>query len=146
MKILLVAIITSISLSACTTISTQKSDFSKSPNGIRIIPSQIMLLVDGTAKKTRVLTVPDYAMAYDIKPHTVFAKHDFNVTLSDTGAPLTITSNQDTTSFLSILGKAVDIASKDAAGGGLVNDEMNGTFGLESGAYIFKNNQFMKIK
>lgn len=120
-------------LVGCATIVTEKADLTKQPDGIRVYPPKVYLLVDTKAEKTTLVYVPDYSRAYDVKPLTILAKHDFKIEVEE-GQVKTLTSNQDTTAFLSLIKEGATLAAK-GAGVGVSSSVINGTFGLETGIY-----------
>ena len=90
-------------------------------------------MVDTDENKTTLAYLPDYSRAYDVLPVTIFAKQDFKVEM-DEGQLKTLTSNEDTTAFLTFLQQAGTLAAK-AAGVAVSSTVINGTFGLDSGIY-----------
>jgi hypothetical protein len=88
------------SLCGCATLETQKADLNKAPEGVRVYPPKVYLFV-GT-DKSYLTHSPDFENAYDIKPLTIFAKQDFNITFTE--SELTqVQANQDTTAILDFL-------------------------------------------
>ncbi len=127
----------SIFLTGCTLISTEKANLASAPNGVRIYPPKTYFFVNTEKKQTNIYILPDYANAYDVKPWTIISKQDFMLELSD-GMLNKFTANQDTTSFIDLF-KAVTEAAKSAAApgaGGLTQNSIEGTFGLEDGIYV----------
>ena len=110
---ILVGVICSL-IFGCATIITEKADLTQKPEGIRVYPPKVYLFVDTDEKRTTLAYLPDYTQAYDVKPLTVLAKHDFKIEVED-GQVKALTSNQDTTAFLTFLKGAADLAAK--AGG-----------------------------
>jgi hypothetical protein len=105
----------------------------KAPNGVRVYPPKVYLLVDTNEKKTTLAYLPDYSRAYDVKPLTVLAKQDFKIEVEE-GQVKSLASNQDTTAFLTFMKEAATLAAK-AAGAAVSSSVINGTFGLQSGIY-----------
>ncbi|MDO8334800.1 MAG: hypothetical protein Q7T35_09050 [Nitrosomonas sp.] len=120
-------------LTGCATIITEKADLTKAPSGVRIYPQIVYLAVDTQEKKSTLMYLPDNARAYDIKPLTILAKQDFKIEVEE-GQLKSLTSNQDTTAFLTFLKEAAQMAAK-AAGAPVSATVINGTFGLASGLY-----------
>lgn len=124
-------------LSGCATVLTERSDFSKSPEGIRIYPPKTYFFVDNQKYKTKIILLPDYANAYDIKPFTFIAKQDFNLEINEIGMLNKITANQDSTAFVELI-KAIGDIAKSAEGippGNLSVQDIDGCFGLSNGMY-----------
>ncbi|MDI1279425.1 hypothetical protein [Methylobacter sp.] len=119
--------------SGCATVVTNDADLAKTPNGVRIYPPKVYLMVDTTEKKTTLAYLPDYSRAYDVKPLTILAKQDFKIEVEE-GQLKSLASNQDTTAILSFVKEAATLAAK-AAGVAVSSTVINGTFGLDSGIY-----------
>src|SRR5206468_3210193 len=80
MKRIITLGVTSLSFAlfaSCATVLTQKADLAKKPNGVRVYPPKVYLMVDTVEKKTTLAYLPDYSRAYDVLPVTIFAKQDF---------------------------------------------------------------------
>ena len=129
-----ILLINLLSLVGCATIRVNEAVAGKPPDGIRIYPPKVYLLVDTCAKKSRLMYAPDFANAYDVKPLTIFAKQDFTVEL-DEGQLKKLVSSQDTTAFLTFLQGAAEIAAK-AFGTGVSSTSIDGTFGLADGIWM----------
>jgi hypothetical protein len=127
----------SIGLTGCATITTQKADLAKDPDGVRVYPPRVCLLADEVEKRSVLAYLPDYRRAYDVKPITILAKQDFKIEL-DEGQLKALTSNQDTTAFLGFLKEAANLAAR-AGGVGVSSTVLNGTFGLKSGIYCLSD-------
>lgn len=117
----------------CATFVVREAKPGEAPNGVRIYPPKLYLLVDSCEGKSRLLYAPDFANAYDVKPVTIFARQDFDVEL-DEGQLKKLTSNQDTTSILTFFQGAAEMAGK-AAGVGVSSTSIDGTFGLADGVW-----------
>lgn len=129
----------------CTSIETKAANLTEKPDGIRVYPSKVYLLVDKEKSKSVIMYAPDYKRAYDIKPTSVFAKHDFSIDI-DEGQVKKITSNQDGTAFLTFFEGAVTTAAK-AAGVAVSASPIEGNFGLDSGIYQLQDDgRFLKIQ
>lgn len=127
-------------LGGCATIRTEKAVLSEAPEGIRLYPPRTYLFVSGSKNQTNVVILPDYARAYDVKPLTVVAKQDFNVTMEESGIMKSVTSNQDTTSVVELFKAAAGMAQTAAkASGGLNQQVFEGTFGLQEGIYTLSD-------
>ncbi len=128
----------------CADIVTQKAVLSDTPNGIRVYQSKVYLLVDADKGKSVIMYAPDYQRAYDIKPRAIFAKNDFSVEINE-GQISKLTSNQDSTAFLTFVQEAAATAAK-AAGAAVSAESIEGTFGLQSGIYQLQDDgSFRKL-
>lgn len=121
----------------CATVETELAKLPEAPKGVRVYPPRVCLLVDAAEKKSVLAYLPDYRRAYDVKPLTIFAKHDFKVELEE-GQLKTLQSNQDTTAFLTFMKDAGTLAAK-AAGVGLSSQVISGTFGFDTGVHCMKD-------
>jgi hypothetical protein len=117
----------------CATITTHAPEAGKPPNGVRVYPPKLYLLVDTCEKETRLVYAPDFANAYDVKPLTILSKQDFGIELSE-GQLSKLTANQDTTAFLTFIQGAAEMAAK-AAGVGVSSAAVKGSFGLDDGVW-----------
>ena len=117
----------------CATVETELARLPEAPRGVRVYPPRVCLFVDQAEKKTTIAYLPDYRRAYDVKPLTIFAKHDFRMEVEE-GQLKSLQSSQDTTAFLSFVKEAGTLAAK-AAGVGLSSQVMNGTFGFATGVH-----------
>lgn len=147
MKKIFLGLLVSLSLVGCSTIVTKKADFTKDPHGIRVTPLKQILQVNSKENLSYLIFIQDRDSAYDIKPISIFSKHEFEIGLNDAGAISILKSNQDATSILSLFQRAAELSKGEAASGNYeAVREIKGTFGLESGYYEWKNNKFEKIK
>jgi len=127
-------------IGACAEVSTTKvTDLASAPQGVRVYPPRIYLLVDNATggvppKQTTVITLPDFRRAYDIKPTTILAKQNFKVELDD-GLIKTLSTDQDTTGFLTFVKDIAQSAAK-AAGLPMSASSINSTGGLPNGLYV----------
>ncbi len=131
-------------VSACATIQTENADLNNKPDGVRVYPPKIYLFVG--ERSSWLVSAPDFEKAYDIKPLTILAKHDFKVEMEE-GMLTGITSNQDTTSFLTFVKGVGELGAK--AGGVGVSQQVfsNETFGLKPGIYTMKRDgTFTKVQ
>lgn len=117
----------------CATIVTEKANLDAKPNGIRVYPPKVCLMVDHEQKKSTLAYLPDYNRAYDVKPLTIFAKQEFRIEIEE-GQAKALTANQETTAFLSFFKEAATLAAK-AAGVAVSASTIDGSFGLGSGIY-----------
>jgi len=129
-------VLVTLFLASCATITTRsvrRDQLDSAPEGVRVYAPKVYLFVDAVAHKSTLANLPDYGRAYDVKPLTIFAKQDFNIK-TDVGQPTDVTSNQDTTAFLTFVQGAAQMAVK---AGGLPASitTMDGDFGLASGVY-----------
>jgi hypothetical protein len=132
----LIVIFSTFCLVSCATITTKavkKTDVESAPDGIRVFAPKVYIFVDAQQHKSTIVNLPDYSRAYDVKPLTIFAKQDFNIKL-DVGQVSDVTSNQDTTGFLTFLKEAAQIGVK-AGGLPAALTTVDGDFGLPSGVY-----------
>ncbi len=130
---LLICTIAAALATGCATVVTNKANLNDVPNGVRIYPPKVYLMVDAAEKKSTLAYLPDYSRAYDLKPLTILAHQDFKVE-TDEGQLKALTANQDTTAILSFLKEAATLAAK-SAGVAVSSTVLNGSFGLESGIY-----------
>jgi hypothetical protein len=132
----------------CAGISTYPAR-SNDPQGIRVYPQKIYLFVDHEKKESKIISLPDIKSAYDIKPWSFLAKHDFKITITDAQVQ-ELTSNQDSSAALSLLQKIVELAETAAKGevipGGKASALIDFTsdFGLDSGIYELDENGVFK--
>jgi hypothetical protein len=117
----------------CATITTHAPQAGKPPDGVRVYPPKLYLLVDTCAKQTRILSAPDFANAYDVKPLTLLSRQDFSVELEE-GQLTKLVANQDTTALLTFVQGAAETAAR-AAGVGVSSQAVEGTFGLDDGVW-----------
>jgi hypothetical protein len=120
-------------LTGCTTLVTHRAKLDERPDGIRVYPPKIYLMVDTAERKSTLSYLPDYSRAYDVKPRTFLAQQDFKIEL-DEGQLKALTANQDTTALMGIIKDSAAQAAK-AAATGVSSSVINGTFGLVSGIY-----------
>ena len=131
-KLVLVAL---LGLSACATVHTQWArDSSDPPDGVRVYPPKVYLMVDTKAQQSTIALLPDYENAYDIKPVAIFAKNNFSIQTDD-GQVKSFSLNQDTTGFLTFFYQAGQAAAK-GAGLPVSTQVIKGTFGLSDGIYV----------
>ena len=120
-------------LAGCTTLVTREACLDAPPQGVRIYPPRVYLLVDEERPEaTALFFLPDYTRAYDVRPRTFLARQDFKVELQD-GQLKSLTADQDTSPLLDLLGKAASaplLRAPPAASAGL-----GGTYGLKTGIY-----------
>lgn len=131
-----VAAVCALTMGGCAMLHTSDvTDLSRAPNGVRIYAPRVFLLVDATRAKSTILVAPNFARAYDVKPITIFAKQDITLEL-DEGMLRKVTANQDTTAVLTFIKGAAEVATK-AAGLPVSQNTIDGSFGLPSGVYEF---------
>jgi hypothetical protein len=131
-------------LGACAYVEVHKANLDQPPNGIRVYEPKVYLFVDGDKKESTLIYAPNYQRAYDIKPVTILAKHDFDLEIEE-GQLKKVTSNHDTTAILNFFQGAADVATK-AAGVGVSSKTMGGTFGLAPGIYELQDDGNFKKK
>jgi hypothetical protein len=127
-----------LALCGCSTFLVTKADRAKAPKGVRLYEPRVCLFVDQGEKKSTLAYLPDYTRGYDVKPLTILAKQDFKIEAEEAQLK-SLTSNQDTTAFLSFLKEAAAMAAKAAAGGGVSSQVLNGTFGFSSGVHCMND-------
>ena len=124
------------------------------PRGIRVIPQKIYLFIDG--KNNKLVSLPDLKNAYDVKPRSFLAKHDFTITI-EAAQTKQLISNQDSTAALALLQKIVELAAAAAnpLPGGRENgsasakidiDLQESSFGFATGIYeLSETGLFKKV-
>jgi hypothetical protein len=123
-----------LGLIGCATLVTRPADLAQAPDGVRVYPPKVCLLVDKGANATVIATFPDLARAYDVRPLTVFARQDFEIEL-DGGQLVSLTANQDTQAFPRLLGEAAQTAAAGAGAGVSATAALRGTFGFDDGIH-----------
>ena len=148
MKKLIVCCVLIISLlvvSGCAGIHTYPARSNK-PRGIRVYPQKVYLIVEGGASK--LVSVPDVRNGYDIKPWAYLSKHDFTIKIEE-GQLTELTSNQDTSTALSLIQKVVELAAEAAKPGlrTFSTSTISSNFGLGIGIYeLSETGAFKKVK
>lgn len=117
----------------CAGFVVRAANLQEAPRGVRIFPPRVCLFVDGGEQKTTLAYLPDFRRAYDVRPITILAKQDFKIEL-DEGQLKALTSNQDPTSFVSLLKEGATLTAK-AAGVGVSAQVLSGTFNLATGVH-----------
>jgi hypothetical protein len=123
---------------ACATIVTRKADLGSAPDGIRVYPPKVCLLVDGAANSSVLATFPDLARAYDVKPLTVLAKQDWKLEL-EAGQLTALTANQDSSAFPRFVTEAAQLAAGAAGAGISASAAFKGTFGFADGVHCMRD-------
>ena len=123
--------------SGCAMVVTKPADLARAPDGIRVYPPRVCLLVDNAASTTVIAYFPDLARAYDVKPVAVLARHEFKLEIEE-GQVQALTSNQDTTFFLSLLREA-RLAAKAAGVGVSASAPLEGSFGFSDGVHCMRD-------
>lgn len=128
--------------SGCATILTEKADLARKPNGVRVYPPQVCLLVDAEANTGEgawvIAYLPDLDRAYDVRPLTILAKQEFKIEL-DEGQLKALSASQDTTAFLTFLSESAQLAAKAAGIGVSASTPARGTLGLPSGIHCLRD-------
>lgn len=124
-------------LCGCAYVETNRADPGGIPNGVRVYPTRLYIAVDEARNMTRIFTGPDMRRAYDIRPVSIFAKHDFQLDITD-GQISQMRSNQDSTAFLTFIRETAALAAK-AAGLPVSSENIEGTFGLRTGLYTLSD-------
>jgi len=122
----------------CATLVTREADLAKAPDGIRIYPPKVCLLVDTGANATVIATFPDLSRAYDVKPLTVLAKQELKLEL-DGGRLASFAASQDTTAFPRLLTEAAALAAGAAGAGVAASGALEGTFGFDDGVHCLRD-------
>jgi hypothetical protein len=147
-KIYLIAVLAlCFTLSGCATVWTDQPESGEEPNGVRIYPPKTYFFVSSKDNVTNIVTLPDYANAYDVNPLTLIAKQEFSLELND-GMLSKYSTKQDTTSLIELIKAAADVAKETTAPAGkLATQSLAGTFGLSDGIYVLtEKGAFLKIK
>ncbi len=121
----------------CASVVTKEADLDGAPDGIRVYPTKVCLLVDVAANTTVIAYFPDPARAYDVKPLTILARQDFKIEVEE-GQLKSLTSNQDTIGFLSLLREA-RLAAKAAGVGVSASAPLKGSFGFSDGVHCMRD-------
>jgi len=123
--------------SGCAMVVTKPADLARAPDGIRVYPPRVCLLVDNAASTTVIAYFPDLARAYDVKPVAVLARHEFKLEIEE-GQVKALTSSQDTTFFPSLLREA-RLAAKAAGVGVSASAPLKGSFGFSDGVHCMRD-------
>jgi hypothetical protein len=117
------------------------------PRGVRVYPQKIYLFVDKDNKISKLLSLPDFKNAYDIKPWSFLSKHDFKITIE--GAYVKeLTSNQDSSAALTLLQKIAELAAEKipSPSKAMMDSDINSSFGFETGIYeLTETGVFKKV-
>jgi hypothetical protein len=127
-----------VGISGCATVVTRKADLTMAPEGIRVYPPKLCLLVDRSANSTVIATFPDFARAYDLKPLTVLAKQDWKLEL-EAGQLTSLTANQDTSAFPRFVTEAAQLAAGVAGAGVSAPAAFKGSFGFADGVHCMRD-------
>jgi hypothetical protein len=130
--IFFIGILAVLSFFGCAMVSTHKADLTKGPDGIRVFPQRVYLVI--TDEQTTFVYLPDYGQAYDVKPITIFAKNNFLIEIEN-GQIKKLSSDEDTPALLTFLGNLANTAAEAAAGAGVSAENITGKLGLPSGVY-----------
>ncbi len=142
----------SLAFIGCAGISTHPARPNQ-PNGIRVYPQRIYLLVDKEGKSSKLVSLPDLKNAYDVKPWSFLSKHDFTIKIEEAQVK-ELTSDQDSSAALSLLQKIVELAgeaakegAKAAGGGKAVADiDIRSSLGFDTGIYeLSETGVFKKV-
>jgi len=129
--------LTALILTGCATLRTYEADLSAKPNGVRVYPPKVYLLVDAEKGRSHIIQLPDFARAYDVNPLAVFAEHQFAIEV-DGGVLRSLTSKQDPTAFLTFVKEGAAVGA-GAAGVPVAKETFEGTFGMASGIYVLSD-------
>jgi hypothetical protein len=127
-----------VGMAGCASIVTRKADLESAPDGVRVYPPKVCLLVDGAANSTVFASLPDLARAYDVKPLTVLAKQDWKLEL-EAGQLTALTANQDTSAFPRFVTDAAQLAAGAAGAGVSASGAFKGTFGFSDGVHCMRD-------
>jgi hypothetical protein len=122
----------------CAELVTRPADLAKAPDGIRVYPPKVCLLVDSGANATVIATFPDLARAYDVKPRTILAKQDFELEL-EAGQVTALKADQDTSILPRFLTDAAEVAAGAAGAGISASAALRGTFGFSDGVHCMRD-------
>jgi len=100
--------------------------------------------VDREQSRSQLVYAPDPESAYDVKPVSFLAEHDFKMDL-EAGQVKSFTSNANPAAILGLFKEATDIAAGAGLGRGTTDTTLEGTFGLEEGIYVLRNGRFEKV-
>ena len=128
----------------CASVSTTPASPDDPPNGIRIHPTRVYLFVDREQSRSQLVYAPDPESAYDVKPVSFLAEHDFKMDI-EAGQVKSLTSNANPAAILALFKEATDIAAGAGIGRGTTDTTLEGTFGLEEGIYVLRNGRFEKV-
>ena len=122
----------------CATLVTRPADLARAPDGVRVYPPKVCLLVDKRANATVIATFPDLARAYDVKPVTVLARQEFKLELEG-GQLVALAADQDTQAFPRVLSEAAQAAAGAAGAGVSASAALQGTFGFDDGVHCLRD-------
>ncbi len=122
----------------CATVVTRQAELAKVPDGIRVYPPKVCLLVDTAANATVIATFPDPARAYDVKPRTILAKQDFKLEL-EAGQVIALTANQDTSVLPRFLTDVAEVAAGAVGAAVSAPGTLKGTFGFDDGVHCMRD-------
>jgi hypothetical protein len=134
----IVASLAVVGAAGCATLVTREADLAKAPDGIRVYPPKVCLLVDTGANATVIATFPDLARAYDVKPLTVLAKQELKLELEG-GRLAAFAASQDTTAFPRLLSESAALAAGAAGAGVSASGALEGTFGFDDGVHCLRD-------
>ena len=134
----------------CSTLVISKAVADKEPNGIRVYPPKIYLIVYerkellkgnsttelNTKKLIKIFTMPDMTQGYDIKPVSFLARNNFEISLSD-GQLTNLKADLDTTAIINLLKSIVEKGAEVAEKTLVSETEIDGSIKWESGMYEF---------
>jgi hypothetical protein len=131
-------------LAGCSGISTYRAEKGGAVRGVRVYPAKVYLFVGD--KTSKLVSLPDYENAYDVKPWAFLAKHDFNIKMAD-GLVTEMDVKLDSTASLALIQKAADLAAAAARGiaTAVSEEDLAGTFGLAPGVYTFDSSGSLKL-
>ncbi|MBU4234037.1 MAG: hypothetical protein L6277_02050 [Desulfobacterales bacterium] len=145
---------------SCSTLVISKAVADKEPNGIRVYPPKIYLIIYEkqellktstdkivTQKFIKIMTLPDMTKGYDIKPVSFLARNNFEISLSD-GQLTNLKADLDTTAIINLLKSMVEKGAEVAKTSLVSEIEIEGSIKWESGMYEFdtKNGLFKFIQ
>jgi hypothetical protein len=126
----------------CATLVTEEADLAAAPEGIRVYPPRVCLLVDTRANdgvgSTVLAFLPDLGRAYDVKPLTILARQDLRLEL-EAGQITALSASQDTAAFLGLLRDAAQIAAGAAGVGVSAAAPLEGSFGFSDGVHCLRD-------
>lgn len=128
------ALLSLFGAAGCATVVTREADPATAPDGIRVYPPKVCLLVDTRANATVIAIFPDLARAYDVRPRTILAKQDLRLELEE-GRLTSLTANQDTQAFPRLVTEAAQLVAGALGAGVSAPAALEGTFGFDDGVH-----------
>ena len=142
-----VLIISLLMICGCAGMSTYTA-LPNQPRGVRVYPQKIYLFVDKEKNISKLVSLPDFKNAYDVKPWSFLSKHDFKITIEEAYVK-ELTSNQDSSAALALLQKIAELAAgkiPSPAKAMMDTAIIESSFGFETGIYeLTETGVFKKV-